>query len=93
MMRVRGGDDDSVHIQLGNKPGDPFIITVNCPDKTGLACDICRFILHFGLCILKGGTIFSVKLFSYKLYPVYYYVSVSCLMFMFVSVFHSLWPY
>lgn len=54
MRRVRGGDDDSVQIQLGNKPGEPFIITVNCPDKTGLACDICRFILHFGLCILKG---------------------------------------
>jgi hypothetical protein len=55
MRLSSGGDDDAVQIQLGNKPGEPFIITVNCPDKTGLACDICRFILHFGLCILKGG--------------------------------------
>jgi hypothetical protein len=55
MRLSSGGDDDVVQIQLGNKPGEPFIITVNCPDKTGLACDICRFILHFGLCILKGG--------------------------------------
>ncbi|GAU27222.1 hypothetical protein TSUD_108130 [Trifolium subterraneum] len=55
MMRLSSEeDDDAVKIELGNKPGEPFIITVNCPDKTGLACDICRFILHFGLCILKG---------------------------------------
>ncbi|XP_045805329.1 ACT domain-containing protein ACR9-like [Trifolium pratense] len=55
MMRLlSSGNDDAVQIQLGNKPGEPFIITVNCPDKTGLACDICRFILHFGLSILKG---------------------------------------
>lgn len=58
MMGVAVGDDDVVQIQQGNKPGDPLIITVNCPDKTGLACDICRFILDFGLCIVKGGTLF-----------------------------------
>lgn len=55
MMGVSGGDDDVVQIQKGKKPGDPLIITVNCPDKTGLACDICRFILDFGLRIVKGG--------------------------------------
>ncbi|KAJ1376589.1 ACT domain [Sesbania bispinosa] len=54
MTGVPGGDDDVVQIQQGNKPGDPFVITVNCPDKTGLACDICRIILDFGLCIVKG---------------------------------------
>ncbi|KAK7272080.1 hypothetical protein RJT34_28466 [Clitoria ternatea] len=47
-------EDDVVQIQQSNKPGDPFIITVNCPDKTGLGCDICRIILDFGLCITKG---------------------------------------
>lgn len=55
MMGVSCGDDDVVQIQQPNKPGDPFIVTVNCPDKTGLACDICRIILDFGLCITKGG--------------------------------------
>ncbi|XP_027341829.1 ACT domain-containing protein ACR9-like [Abrus precatorius] len=54
MMGVSGGDDDIVQIRQPDKPGDPFIITVNCPDKTGLACDICRIILDFGLCIAKG---------------------------------------
>lgn len=54
MMGLSGGDDDVVQIQQPNKAGDPFIITVNCPDKTGLACDICRIILDFGLCITKG---------------------------------------
>ncbi|KAJ7980887.1 ACT domain containing protein [Quillaja saponaria] len=47
-------DDDAVLIQEGKKPGEPFIITVNCPDKNGLGCDICSIILDFGLYITKG---------------------------------------
>ncbi|PSR86693.1 ACT domain-containing protein [Actinidia chinensis var. chinensis] len=48
------GEEDGVLIQKGKNPGDPHVITVNCPDKTGLACDICRTILDFGLYITKG---------------------------------------
>ncbi|CAN6477056.1 unnamed protein product [Victoria cruziana] len=47
-------DDDVVLIRNGNKEGDPTIITVNCPDKTGLGCDVCRLILQFGLSITRG---------------------------------------
>ncbi|KAL8129908.1 hypothetical protein V2J09_019063 [Rumex salicifolius] len=47
-------NDDAVLIQKGKKPGEPCVITVNCPDNTGLACDICRTILDFGLFITKG---------------------------------------
>uniref|UniRef100_A0A2P2JE84 ACT domain-containing protein ACR n=1 Tax=Rhizophora mucronata TaxID=61149 RepID=A0A2P2JE84_RHIMU len=46
--------DDDVLIEKGKNPGDPHVVTVNCPDKTGLACDICRIILDFGLYITKG---------------------------------------
>ncbi|XP_017186325.2 ACT domain-containing protein ACR9-like isoform X2 [Malus domestica] len=46
--------DDVVVIQKGRRPGEPCIITVNCPDKTGLGCDICRIILDFGLLIEKA---------------------------------------
>ncbi|XP_062084914.1 ACT domain-containing protein ACR9-like [Humulus lupulus] len=46
--------DDVVLIQKGKNPGEPYILTVNCPDKTGLGCDICRIILDFGLHITKG---------------------------------------
>ncbi|KAJ6755402.1 ACT DOMAIN-CONTAINING PROTEIN ACR4-RELATED [Salix purpurea] len=46
--------DDAVLIEKGKKAGDPHVITVNCPDKTGLACDICHLILDFGLYITKG---------------------------------------
>ncbi|CAO2840615.1 unnamed protein product [Amaranthus hypochondriacus] len=46
--------DDTVSIDKGKKPGDPWVITVNCPDKTGLGLDICRTILDFGLFIFKG---------------------------------------
>uniref|UniRef100_A0A7C9AQ50 ACT domain-containing protein ACR n=2 Tax=Opuntia streptacantha TaxID=393608 RepID=A0A7C9AQ50_OPUST len=47
-------NDDTVLIEEGKRPGEPWIITVNCPDKTGLGCDICRLILDFGLYITKG---------------------------------------
>ncbi|VFR03282.1 unnamed protein product [Cuscuta campestris] len=47
-------DDDGVVIQRGKRPGDPYMVTVNCPDKTGLGCDICRTVLEFGLHVTKG---------------------------------------
>lgn len=47
--------DDVVLIRPPEKEGDPTVITVNCPDKTGLGCDLCRIILFFGLSIVKGG--------------------------------------
>ncbi|CAK9317011.1 unnamed protein product [Citrullus colocynthis] len=46
--------EDSVVITSGEKQGDPHVITVNCPDKTGLGCDLCRIILLFGLSISRG---------------------------------------
>ncbi|CAK7331604.1 unnamed protein product [Dovyalis caffra] len=46
--------DDAVLIEKGKKAGEPHVITVNCPDKTGLACDICNIILDFGFYITKG---------------------------------------
>ncbi|MED6181834.1 hypothetical protein PIB30_023044 [Stylosanthes scabra] len=53
-MGVPGADDDVVQIKEPSKAGEPFVITVNCPDKTGLACDVFRIILDFGLSIAKG---------------------------------------
>jgi hypothetical protein len=47
--------DDVVLIQEPDSAGDPTVITVSCPDKTGLGCDLCRVILLFGLNIVKGG--------------------------------------
>ncbi|KAL5716646.1 ACT domain-containing protein acr9 [Ranunculus cassubicifolius] len=44
-------NDDLVIIEQGKKP---TVITVNCPDKTGLGCDLSRIILEFGLSISKG---------------------------------------
>ncbi|KAL5067821.1 hypothetical protein RYX36_018708 [Vicia faba] len=46
--------DDVVIIKPPEKEGDPSMITVNCPDKTGLGCDLCRIILFFGLNIVRG---------------------------------------
>ncbi|CAK9143015.1 unnamed protein product [Ilex paraguariensis] len=46
--------EDAVMVKEADKPGDHTVITVNCPDKTGLGCDLCRIILLFGLCIARG---------------------------------------
>ncbi|KAJ7975016.1 ACT domain containing protein [Quillaja saponaria] len=46
--------DDMVLVSQAQKQGDPTVITVNCPDKTGLGCDLCRIILLFGLSISRG---------------------------------------
>ncbi|XP_010530480.1 PREDICTED: ACT domain-containing protein ACR10 isoform X2 [Tarenaya hassleriana] len=46
--------DDVVIIRQSEKEGDPSVITVNCPDKTGLGCDLCRILLFFGLNIVRG---------------------------------------
>ncbi|KAJ9181531.1 hypothetical protein P3X46_009654 [Hevea brasiliensis] len=46
--------DDVVIIRQSEKERDLSVITVNCPDKTGLGCDLCRIILFFGLNIVKG---------------------------------------
>jgi len=47
--------DDVVIIREAEKEGESTVITVNCPDKTGLGCDLCRIILFFGLSIVRGG--------------------------------------
>lgn len=46
--------DDVVVIRQSEKPGEPSVVTINCPDKTGLGCDLCRIILFFGLSIERG---------------------------------------
>lgn len=57
--------DDVVIINQADKEGEPSVITVNCPDKTGLGCDLCRIILFFGLSIYRGGMFFVI-------YPIFY---------------------
>jgi len=47
--------DDLVVIQHAKNANEPTIVTVNCPDKAGLGCDLCRIILEFGLRITRAG--------------------------------------
>ncbi|XP_015076608.1 ACT domain-containing protein ACR9 [Solanum pennellii] len=46
--------DDVVLIEHRGKTGEPTSITVNCPDKAGLGCDLCRIVLEFGLYVTRG---------------------------------------
>ncbi|KAL6578098.1 hypothetical protein OROMI_010426 [Orobanche minor] len=46
--------EDAVLIKEVEIEGGHTVITVNCPDKTGLGCDLCRVILFFGLSIARG---------------------------------------
>ena len=47
--------DDAVMISQSEREEEPSVITVNCPDKTGLGCDLCRIILFFGLTVVRIG--------------------------------------
>lgn len=46
--------EDAVQISESEEAKGTIVITVNCPDKTGLGCDLCRIILLFGLSITKA---------------------------------------
>eukprot|EP00268_Persea_americana_P063122 TRINITY_DN8153_c0_g1_i8.p1 TRINITY_DN8153_c0_g1~~TRINITY_DN8153_c0_g1_i8.p1 ORF type:complete len:421 (+),score=57.71 TRINITY_DN8153_c0_g1_i8:132-1394(+) len=46
--------EDVVVVQHGKNADEPCVITVNCPDKTGLGSDLCRIIFEFGLSITKA---------------------------------------
>lgn len=46
--------DDVVIIKQAEKEDEATMITINCPDKTGLGCDLCRTILFFRLSIVRG---------------------------------------
>ncbi|GJX95900.1 ACT domain-containing protein ACR10-like protein [Tanacetum coccineum] len=55
--------EDVVIIKEAQKEDEATVITVNCPDKTGLGCDLCRTILFFGLSIGVASTdVFGVPL-------------------------------
>ncbi|KAI3471865.1 hypothetical protein Pfo_028553 [Paulownia fortunei] len=45
--------DDAVIIRQSEKEEEHSVITVNCPDKTGLGSDLCRIILFFGLTVVR----------------------------------------
>jgi hypothetical protein len=55
--------EDVVLIQNGKEPGELSVITVNCPDKAGLGCDLSRIILEFGLSIARAGIFVFALLF------------------------------
>ncbi|XP_076919722.1 ACT domain-containing protein ACR9-like [Bidens hawaiensis] len=46
--------DDVVLIEKSKSSADPTIVTVNCPDKAGLGCDLLRIVLEFGLYVTRG---------------------------------------
>ena len=48
-------NDEIVVIQKGKYEGDLSLVTVNCPDKLGLGCDLMRIFLDFGLDVVRAG--------------------------------------
>ncbi|KAK3408910.1 hypothetical protein EUGRSUZ_J01053 [Eucalyptus grandis] len=53
-MGILHAYEDAVQISESEKAKGTTVITVSCPDKTGLGCDLCRVILLFGLSIARG---------------------------------------
>jgi hypothetical protein len=54
LSRMGVPSDEVVQIRHAAAAGDPAVVTVSCPDKTGLGCDLCRVVLLFGLSVVKG---------------------------------------
>ncbi len=54
-LKMGAFKDESVVVHRGKHEGDPSEITVNCPDKVGLGCDLARTVFEFGLSVVKGG--------------------------------------
>ncbi|CAI9295995.1 unnamed protein product [Lactuca saligna] len=46
--------EDVVLIEESKNSGHPTVVTVNCPDKAGLGCDLLRIVLEFGLYVTRG---------------------------------------
>ncbi|GJP42724.1 hypothetical protein CLOM_g2261, partial [Closterium sp. NIES-68] len=46
--------DETVVVRKGQGPREASEITVNCPDKVGLGCDLTRIMFEFGLNVVKG---------------------------------------
>lgn len=46
--------EDVVLVEENKVCGEPTVVTVNCPDKAGLGCDLVRNVLEFGLYVTRG---------------------------------------
>ncbi|KAL4556863.1 hypothetical protein LXL04_035028 [Taraxacum kok-saghyz] len=52
--RMRMSWEDVVLIEERKSSDEATVVTVNCPDKAGLGCDLVRNILEFGLYVTRG---------------------------------------
>lgn len=55
MIDMGAFSDEFVVVRKGQHDGDSSEITINCPDKVGLGCDLARIVFEFGLTVVKGG--------------------------------------
>ncbi|GKA17547.1 ACT domain-containing protein ACR9-like protein, partial [Tanacetum coccineum] len=46
--------EDVVLIEESKSESEVTVVTVNCPDKAGLGCDLLRIVLEFGLYVTRG---------------------------------------
>lgn len=89
--------DDVVVIQQGKDPNEPCVVTVNCPDKAGLGCDLCRIILEFGLRITRAGI--SLLPSGFLTFPLnfrpFFILLFGCVIFFayLLGIFYFWWPF
>lgn len=55
MRAMRPYGDEFVVVSVGAQPDDLTEITINCPDKVGLGCDIARIVFEFSMSLVRGG--------------------------------------
>lgn len=63
MRAMRSFGDEFVVVNVGAQPEDLTEVTINCPDRVGMGCDIARVVFEFSLSTIRGGT-WDAQLFT-----------------------------
>lgn len=51
---MRAFGDEFVVVNVGTQPEDLTEVTINCPDRVGMGCDIARVVFEFSLSTIRG---------------------------------------
>lgn len=57
MRAMRAFGDEFVVVNVGAQPEDLTEVTINCPDRVGMGCDIARVVFEFSLSTIRGDLV------------------------------------
>lgn len=67
--------EDVVLIEESKSGSEEKVVTVNCPDKAGLGCDLLRIVLEFGLYVTRGGSFIKLLISFFVLFVMLFLIA------------------